>query len=278
MKTGSKIVAATSINKNMSEITGDSLNIFGVASCNDALIDDGQYHRCDATNKVWFNKKLKSFIYSAEAITVPSGQDSSGAFSEFIGNPIRNIINSIKRLVITPPFDESYLKGMKKFDKLYISQDSGKTIRGTIEGAKFKNAVIEYSGFDVDVCKFLDQFSQAKKDVSSGISCKKEGSTYYALVQGSQFTNVNPETIWPDMTSKLRLSSVRSGTASSGNCFDNIKNQNEIGIDCGGVCKSCISTQSTCQNAQNGDLCGGLDIAFNSGFKNVCCKEFRLCC
>ncbi|MBI2657831.1 hypothetical protein HYX08_04015 [Candidatus Woesearchaeota archaeon] len=205
LKTGSKIAAATSINKNLSEITGDSLNIFGVESCDDALIDDGQYHPCDPTNKVWFNKKLKSLIYSASAITVPSGQDSSGPFSELIGGPIRNIIDSIKRLVTTPPFDESYLKGVNKFDKLYISQDSGKTIKGTIEGARFKNAVIEYSGFDVDVCNFLDQFSEAKKDVSSGISCKKEGNNYYVLVQGSQFTNINPETIWPDLTSKLRL-------------------------------------------------------------------------
>ena len=32
---------------------------------------------------------------------------------------------------------------------------------------------------------------------------------------------------------------VRSDNAVSGTCFDHIKNQNETGVDCGGVCKPC---------------------------------------
>ncbi len=97
------------------------------------------------------------------------------------------------------------MKGINKFDKLYMTQQGSKSIKGTIEGKNFKNAVIQYSGFDEDICKFAEQFSQAKKDVSSGISCKKEINTYYVLAQGSQFSNINPEAIWPDLTSKLRL-------------------------------------------------------------------------
>ncbi|MDP3765005.1 MAG: hypothetical protein Q8R04_00680 [Nanoarchaeota archaeon] len=205
LKTGSTIIAASSINKNLEEVPENTLNIFGITSCDDALIDDGQYHSCDATNKVWFNKQLKSFVYSSTAITVPSEQESPISFEEFIGNPIKNIIASIKRLITSPPFDESYLKGIKKFDKLYITQQGSKLIRGSIEGGQFKNAIIEYTGFDTDICKFAEQFSQAKGDVSSGISCKKEGNNYYVLVQGSQFTNINPEIIWTDLTSKLRL-------------------------------------------------------------------------
>ena len=121
-----------------------------------------------------------------------------------IGNPIRLIIDSIKRLVTTPPFDESYVKSIKRFDKLYITQQGGKSIKGSLEGTRFKNAVIEYTEFDTDICKFAEQFSQAKKDASSGVSCKKEGNNYFVLVQGSQFTNINPETIWPDLTAKIR--------------------------------------------------------------------------
>ncbi len=202
LKTGSKIIAATSINKNLEEIPESSLNIFGVTSCDDALIDNGQYHSCDATNKAWFNMRLKSFIYSQSSITVPSEQEIS--FDEFLGNPIKSIIDSIKRL-ITPPFDESYIKGIKKFDKLYMTQQGNKAIIGSIEGKTFKNAVIEYRNFETDICKLVEQFSQAKKDASSGISCKKEGNNYYVLVQGSQFTNINPEAIWSDLTAKLRL-------------------------------------------------------------------------
>ncbi len=205
LKTGSKIIAATSINKELEELPANTLNIFGVTNCDDALIDDGQYHSCDATNKAWFNKKLKSFIYSASAITIPSEQEPLSSFDEFIGNPIKAIIDSIKRLITTPPFDESYVKGIKKFDKLFITQQGNKIIRGSIEGTQFKNAIIEYQNFEADICKFVEQFSQAKGDVSSGISCKKEGNNYYVLVQGSQFTNINPEAIWTDLTAKLRL-------------------------------------------------------------------------
>ena len=155
---------------------------------------------------MWFNKKLKSFIYSTTAISVPSDQLP---FDDSILNSIKNIINSIKRLVTTPPFDESYVKGIKRFDRLYMNQQGGKSIQASMEGQSkfpfFKNSVIEYSSFDTDICKFLEQFSQVKGDVSSGISCKKEGSNYYVLAQGSQFTTINPEQIWPDLTSKLRL-------------------------------------------------------------------------
>lgn len=203
MKTGSKIIAATSINKNIEEVPANSLSIFGVTNCDDALIDDGQYHSCGDSKKAWFNKNLKSFIYSPSPITISSDQETG--FEEFLGNPIMGIIDSIKRLVRSPPFDESYLKGIKKFDKLYVSQQGNKAIIGAIEGARFKNIVAEYRNFDTDICKFIDQYNQAKKDVSSGISCKKEGSNYYVLAQGSQFTNINPDQIWQDLTSKLRL-------------------------------------------------------------------------
>ena len=202
LKAGSKVVAAASINKNLEDIPRNSLNIFGVTNCDSALMDDGQYHSCDATNKVWFNKRLKSFIYSSTSITVPSDEAS---FEEFIKNPIKSIIDSIKRLITPPPFDESYVKGIKKFNKLYMLQQGSKTIQGSIEGRNFKNAVIAYSGFDTDICDFIEQFNKEKKDVVSGISCKKEGNNYYVLAQGSQFTSLNPESIWLDLTSKLRL-------------------------------------------------------------------------
>lgn len=202
LKTGSRIIAGTSINKNLSEISSENLNIFGVASCSDALANDGLYHPCDSTGKVWFNNNLKIFIYSSSPITVPQG---AGRFEEFMGGPVKSIIDTIKRLISSPPFDESYLKGVKKFDKLYISQQDGKLIKGAVEGTKFKNAVIEYTNFEADICKFAGQFSQSKEDVSSGISCQKEGNNYYVLAQGSQFTTINPESIWADLTSKLRI-------------------------------------------------------------------------
>ena len=201
LKAGDKVIAATSINKDVEELPRSALNILGITSCDRALIDDGQYHACDATSKVWYNKRLKSFIYSKTAITVPSEQEQAA----FFAGMIQTITDSIKRLVISPPFDESYVKGMKKFNKLYTAQQAGRTIKGSIEGKNFKNAVVEYTGFEDDICSYADSFNQAKKDLASGVACKKEGTKYYVLAQGSSFTSVNPETIWPDLTSKLRL-------------------------------------------------------------------------
>ena len=33
-----------------------------------------------------------------------------------------------------------------------------------------------------------------------------------------------------------------------------------------------------CTNAQENDLCDGLDIVFGTGYKEDCCNEFSLCC
>ena len=41
---------------------------------------------------------------------------------------------------------------------------------------------------------------------------------------------------------------------------------------------SSISSQSTCQNAENNGLCSGLDIAFGIGYRDACCNEYSLCC
>ena len=276
LNSGGKIIAATSINRNPEDLPSSSLDILGITSCSDALIDDGNYHPCDVSNKVWFNKRLKSFIYSSTAIQNPSDEESSS----FISNLIKSIIDAVKG-VFNPPDHSIFEKGLKKFDRLYSTQQGSKSIKGSIEGRNVRNAIIQYTGFDTDICKFVEQFSQANKQKSPGdlsfISCNKDGSAYYVLAQGNQFSNLDPDSIWPDLTSKLRISdSAFSAPAES--CFDNIKNQNEIGIDCGEICKACISDKNSCQNAQDGDLCGGLDIAFSSGFKNACCKEFKLCC
>ena len=39
-----------------------------------------------------------------------------------------------------------------------------------------------------------------------------------------------------------------------------------------------VSSQNVCQNAQNNDLCDGLDIVYGIGYKAACCGEYGLCC
>ena len=202
LKANSKVVAATSINKKLEDVPSNTLNIFGVADCNNALkFNDNQYHSCDETNRVWHNKKFNSFIYSSNAISIPLEQEQES----YIKNIIDGVVDYLKASLIAP-VDNSYLKIIKKFNTLYLMEEGGKSIVGSIEGKTLKSLVIKYANFDTDVCKWIDQFSQVKKsEISSGISCKNETKNYYVLAQGSQFTTINPEAIWPDLTSKLRL-------------------------------------------------------------------------
>ena len=39
-----------------------------------------------------------------------------------------------------------------------------------------------------------------------------------------------------------------------------------------------VSDLNMCQNAEDGGLCAGLDIAFGSGYACACCLEHGLCC
>ena len=87
-----------------------------------------------------------------------------------------------------------------------MSAQGGKTIMGSIDGKNYQNAAMQYRGFGDDICSSVASFAASHDDAFSGIVCKKEGSTYYVLVQGSQSTSINPESIWPDLTSKIRLS------------------------------------------------------------------------
>ena len=39
-----------------------------------------------------------------------------------------------------------------------------------------------------------------------------------------------------------------------------------------------ISSQNVCQNAENNELCDGLDLVYGLGYKAACCSEHSLCC
>ena len=205
IKTGDKVIFGTTINKDIESLPLPAIGLLGISGCATGLIDDGKYHPCDTSNKVWYNKRMKSIIYSQVPVLLPDTADAS-LFMTLIYNPIMDIINSIKSLISVPPYDESYLSSIKRFDKLFMSRENGKSIIGTVDGKTLRNAVIRYSGFSSDICNFAGNYNQAKKDAASGISCSKGAENeYYVLIQGSKLTTLNPDLIWPDMTAKLRL-------------------------------------------------------------------------
>jgi hypothetical protein len=46
----------------------------------------------------------------------------------------------------------------------------------------------------------------------------------------------------------------------------------------GGTSVPATSDQTICQNAQNNNLCDGLDITYGEGYRTLCCSEHNLCC
>ena len=148
------------------------------------------------------HKKLKSLIYSATPISITPAQETSSSLSD----AIRNLIERIRSLISPPPFDDSYINSIKRFDRLYLAKQGSKLVNGAIEGQGVSNLVIEYRNFDsTDICAYVNSFNRAYRYTLSGISCRKDGNNYYVLAQGNQLTSFNPENVWADLTAKLRL-------------------------------------------------------------------------
>lgn len=46
----------------------------------------------------------------------------------------------------------------------------------------------------------------------------------------------------------------------------------------GGTAKTYTTDLTICTNANNDNLCDGLDLAYGDGYKDACCSERGLCC
>jgi len=44
------------------------------------------------------------------------------------------------------------------------------------------------------------------------------------------------------------------------------------------VSQSTTVNETICQNGEDGGLCEGLDILFGSGYRDLCCSQYTLCC
>ncbi len=195
------VIIGTSLDSPIEE-DNTFLKSISVGNCDDALIDDGQYHKCNIEN-AWYNNNTQSIIYSKQTVSIKPTNFLT-IFTNFIKEPFARIINSIKGSV-EEPVDESFVGGLKKFDKLYMGKQGNKAIRGAIESTELRNLVIEYQNFNTDICKYIDEYNEKNKDTSSGIVCSKKDNTYYVLAQGTESTKLDPEKIWNDLTSKLRV-------------------------------------------------------------------------
>ena len=199
-----KIIFGTSLNHEIDEddYTFSFIDIISIDNCDNAMIDDGYYHQCSADN-VWYNKNLKSVIYSRNSIALSAINLS--AKSNELNNSFSALINKLNGAV-TPPYDYSFTKDFTKFRNLYTHKQGSKFILGAIEGSEtLKNIVIRYDNINTDICGIINTYNQYHSDSVSGIVCTNENNNYYVLAQGGLFTTLKPTDIWPDLTAKLRV-------------------------------------------------------------------------
>ncbi len=181
-----------------------TLDLFSVQSCSGAQQDDGQYHKCDTSGTLWYNKKLESAIYGKNSLSINS-QSTQSFFASFLKDPLDALLFALRQRLQSSSFSLPSFEGQSaKFQRLYITEQGGKRIFGVLQG---DHATIEYSNFnDINICEFASQFTQQLGGTNAGIECVKTGQTYRLLLQGGGLTTFQPEQVWPDLTSKVRIS------------------------------------------------------------------------
>lgn len=207
LKNTNDVLIGLNLNQNSSNMSSKDWSLFKLQNCNAAIsFSDGNYHPCSSSNNVWFNKDLISVIYSGNQISIPpQGSDPLGAFNLLIKSAVEQIVKTIQLLIEAPPVDDSYLSSFTKLDRILLDVEQGKEITGAISGTQFKNIVAHYQSFDTDICKSIEDYNTAKGLGESGIECINDGNDYYLLAQGSTLLNFNPDLVWLDLTSKLRI-------------------------------------------------------------------------
>ena len=180
-----------------------AFDLFGVQDCNNAQAQDGNYHECDASSHLLYNKKMESVIYSKSSLSIDE-PNLVEAFFAFLKDPLRTLTSALKQKLTQPSFPiTSYGEGITKFDRIYIAKKGTKEVFGVLQS---DSAVVQYKNLPGDqICGFAKEFTRQKGGSNSGIECRQDGSSTYLLLQGNQLTNFRPEIAWSDVTSKVRL-------------------------------------------------------------------------
>lgn len=96
-------------------------------------------------------------------------------------------------------------------------------------------------------------------------------------------TNGEPENIFLTLKSRvetMQIEDLRLENDPYYSCYYPIGGKIKITIKSDGesIQVRMPPNQVYCNNAQEAELCNGLDIVFYTGYKSGCCKEFNLCC
>ncbi len=192
------IIVGTTLNEALND-ESPLLEILGIDSCRRAYNNDkDNYVSCDiGKSRVWYNAKNRGLIFSTQDFALEPG----------IVEGIRNFVRKLwKSLFTNQSKNPSFLDDVYQFSKLYMDRSNGKEIYGILEDFDNKKLIVQYKGFETDICELVNARKKTNTNDDSYLECAAQDGSYYVISEGSEFSIYNPASFWNDLTSKVRLS------------------------------------------------------------------------
>ncbi|MBI2128645.1 hypothetical protein HYU07_00250 [Candidatus Woesearchaeota archaeon] len=209
------ILFGLTVNQELNAPNYKFLDVLSLSGC--TATNDGQFHSCDASNKIWYNNASKTLIYSNAAFSMPTTLTQAYLKTLsliLLGNPILALHQLINSIILPSfdfggnlvSFDYSFINQTKDFSHLYMLKTTDKSIFALIEenildatGVSTKYLVINYTGFGTNICD--DYVNKTNKYI-----CYKDNNKFY--IAAKPFADKVTDAVfnlWRDFTSKLRI-------------------------------------------------------------------------
>lgn len=171
----------------------------------DTVTDPEHFAICNNDNRIWYNKKYNAVIYSKQGISL-TNPNWQGIFSTSLRTPHLNILNTLSSTI-----NLNWLTKANDYKKLYIANLGEKTIKGfvetmQVEGTRKTLMVLDYSGFDVDICNSINVFNQNKLPTPQDILYHPVGDNCsMKKTYASQNWHLKANPFWINLTAPIRL-------------------------------------------------------------------------
>ena len=203
-----KVIFATSYNPSVDVNIqpGDLLPEF--ANCN---FSNGEgFTSCNVGNMAWFNSKLNTLFYSNQAFTLNQNITFNDNYNSFIRTDLTHLFSVLEDDLNEDPFNYDFKKEGLRFDRLYSVNQGDVNIFASLDES---NLIVYYEGIDSNkVCDIIAQYNLFKTDKPLGfgesptkIACVNPYGKNYIIAYGSFGADIDPYSIWADLTGKLRI-------------------------------------------------------------------------
>jgi hypothetical protein len=213
-----QIMFGVSLNKALFSIDGFS-ELLDIDQCADTSTDEYDYNKCK--DNVLYNSKVNSVIYSDVRIADPDSPGAYDIFKQILKNPILMFKNLMKEKKVyyvhkvgNVKLEIPMLTDSPTFNKLFVLESGIKDIRGVMELNKFdpednkttNYMMVEYNGFDEDMCEIINEFSFNSDLKHTTCSIKTDEPTLknaYVFQANERLTYLMHH--WQDLTSKIKI-------------------------------------------------------------------------